>query len=82
MDVDLRHPDPQLLRLLAALPVEDRRRARQLLGLFVNVLAFAVIAFILCGAQFQIDGTIIDSPTDIVAAIPNTLFLSLACLAS
>ena len=50
-------------------------------GLFVNVLAFAVIAFILCGAQFQIDGTIIDSPTDIVAAIPNTLFLSLACLA-
>ncbi|AXA25999.1 NCS1 family nucleobase:cation symporter-1 [Pseudomonas putida] len=50
-------------------------------GLPVNILVFAVITVVLCGAQFQINGQVIDSPTQIVATIPNTLFLVLGCMA-
>ena len=50
-------------------------------GLPVNILVFAIITVLLCGAQFQIDGKIIESPTDLIAAIPSTLFLILGCLA-
>lgn len=50
-------------------------------GLPVNILAFAAITVLLCGAQFKINGQIIDSPTQIIATIPNTFFLVLGCLA-
>lgn len=50
-------------------------------GLPVNMLAFGVIVVVLAGAQFKIDGTIIESPSEIVSAIPNTLLLVLACCA-
>jgi len=50
-------------------------------GLPVNILVFAGITVLLCGAQFQINGTVIESPTQIIATIPNTFFLVLGCLA-
>ena len=50
-------------------------------GLPVNMLGFALIAVVLAGAQFSIDGKLVQGPTDIVAAIPNTAGLVLACLA-
>ncbi|NIE73412.1 NCS1 family nucleobase:cation symporter-1 [Pantoea sp. Ap-967] len=50
-------------------------------GLPVNMLGFALIAVVLAGAQFSIDGKLVQSPTEIVAAIPNTAGLVLACLA-
>ncbi len=50
-------------------------------GLPVNMLGFAVIAVVLAGAQFSIDGKLVQSPTEIVASIPNTAGLVLACLA-
>lgn len=50
-------------------------------GLPVNILVFAAITVLLCGAQFQINGQIIESPTQVIASIPNTFFLVLGCLA-
>lgn len=50
-------------------------------GLPVNMLGFALIAVVLVGAQFSIDGKLVQSPTEIVAAIPSTIGLVLACLA-
>ncbi|WP_338746665.1 NCS1 family nucleobase:cation symporter-1 [Pseudomonas putida] len=50
-------------------------------GLPVNMLGFALIAVVLAGAQFSIDGKLVQGPTEIVAAIPNTAGLVLACLA-
>jgi NCS1 family nucleobase:cation symporter-1 len=50
-------------------------------GLPVNIMVFAAISFVLAGSQFSIDGQIIHSPTDIIATIPNKLFLVLGCLA-
>ncbi|MGY2172040.1 NCS1 family nucleobase:cation symporter-1 [Pseudomonas gingeri] len=50
-------------------------------GLPVNILVFASITVLLCGAQFQINGHVIQSPTEIIASIPNTFFLVLGCLA-
>ena len=50
-------------------------------GLPVNILMFAGITVLLCGAQFQINGQIIESPTQIIASIPNTFFLVLSNLA-
>lgn len=47
----------------------------------MNILVFAAITVLLCGAQFQINGRIIESPTEIIASIPNTFFLVLGCLA-
>lgn len=50
-------------------------------GIPVNMLFFAAIVVLLTGSQYKINGTIIESPTDVVQEIPNTLFLVLACLA-
>ncbi|MDE1167845.1 MAG: NCS1 family nucleobase:cation symporter-1 [Pseudomonas sp.] len=50
-------------------------------GLPVNILVFASITVLLCGAQFSINGHIIQSPTEIIQAIPNTFLLVLGCLA-
>ncbi len=50
-------------------------------GIPINMMFFAVIVIVLAGAQYQIDGTIITSPTDVVQAVPNTLLLVLAGLA-
>ena len=47
----------------------------------VNILVFAAITVLLCGGQFQLNGRVIESPTEIIAAIPNTFFLVLGCLA-
>ncbi|MFI6873508.1 NCS1 family nucleobase:cation symporter-1 [Streptomyces sp. NPDC050400] len=52
-----------------------------LIGIPVNMLFFAVIAAVLSGAQFRLDGEVITSPTDIVRTIPSTILLALACLA-
>ncbi|MDN7854420.1 NCS1 family nucleobase:cation symporter-1 [Burkholderia cepacia] len=43
-------------------------------GLPVNIL-------VLAGAQFKLNGHIIHSPTEIIATVPNKLFLVLGCLA-
>ncbi len=51
-----------------------------LIGIPVNMLFFAVIAAVLSGAQFRLDGEVITSPTDIVRTIPSTILLALACL--
>ena len=50
-------------------------------GLPVNILVFAAITVLLCGGQFQLNGRVIESPTEIIAAIPSTFFLVLGCLA-
>ena len=47
----------------------------------MNILVFAAITVLLCGGQFQLNGRVIESPTEIIAAIPNTFFLVLGCLA-
>ncbi|MCF8569413.1 NCS1 family nucleobase:cation symporter-1 [Gordonia sp. HY002] len=50
-------------------------------GIPLNMLVFGGIVVTLAGAQFRIDGRIIESPADIVQEVPNTLLLVLACLA-
>jgi nucleobase:cation symporter-1, NCS1 family len=50
-------------------------------GIPLNMLFFGAIVVVLAGAQYRINGQIIESPADIVATIPNTLLLVLACLA-
>ncbi|MFF3026818.1 NCS1 family nucleobase:cation symporter-1 [Microbacterium sp. NPDC057944] len=50
-------------------------------GIPINMLFFGVIVVVLAGGTFQIDGTVITSPADVVAAIPNTFLLVLASLA-
>lgn len=50
-------------------------------GIPVNMLVFGLIVVVLAGAQFKINGTVIESPADIIQTIPNTFFLVLACLA-
>lgn len=49
-------------------------------GLPINMLFFGLIAVVMAGAQFKINGQLIQSPTDIVAALPNTWFVALGCL--
>ena len=44
-------------------------------GIPINVLFFGAIVVVLAGAQFKIDGKVIESPADIVHAIPNTAIL-------
>ena len=49
-------------------------------GLPVNILVFATIS--LCSpARSSLNGHIIHSPTEIIATVPNKLFLVLGCLA-
>ncbi len=50
-------------------------------GIPINMLIFGIIVVILTGGQLAIDGTLIDSPTQVVQGIPNTPLLVLACLA-
>ncbi|AUH70401.1 nitrate reductase [Gordonia sp. YC-JH1] len=50
-------------------------------GIPLNMLLFGGIVITLAGAQFRIDGRVIESPADIVQAVPNTFLLVLACLA-
>jgi nucleobase:cation symporter-1, NCS1 family len=50
-------------------------------GIPINMLLFGAIVVVLAGGQYKINGTIIETPSDIVQSIPNTLFLVLACLA-
>lgn len=52
-----------------------------LFGIPVNMLFFGAIVVVLAGAQFKINGDIIESPADIVQTIPNTFLLVMACLA-
>jgi len=62
-------------------PSERSIRRGNFWGLPINILVFAGISAVLAGAQFSIDGRVITSPADIVAAIPDKLFLVLGCLA-
>lgn len=50
-------------------------------GIPLNMLLFGVIVVVMAGAQFKIDGTIIESPSDVVKLIPNTFLLVMASLA-
>lgn len=50
-------------------------------GIPINMLVFGAIVVVMAGGQYKINGTVIESPSDIVQSIPNTLFLVLACLA-
>ena len=50
-------------------------------GIPLNMLVFGAIVIVLAGAQFRIDGRIIEAPADIVQEVPNTLLLVLAALA-
>ena len=49
-------------------------------GIPINMLFFGLMVVILAGGQLSIDGRLIQSPTDVVQSIPNTLFLVLASL--
>jgi len=50
-------------------------------GIPINMLVFGAIVVVMAGGQYKINGTVIQSPSDIVQSIPNTLLLVLACLA-
>ena len=50
-------------------------------GIPLNMLLFGVIVVVMTGAQFKIDGTIIQSPSDVVESIPNTFLLLAASTA-
>ncbi|MDQ0276922.1 NCS1 family nucleobase:cation symporter-1 [Arthrobacter silviterrae] len=50
-------------------------------GIPVNTMLFGIIAVVMAGAQFKINGHIITSPSDVVEAIPNTVLVLLASLA-
>jgi NCS1 family nucleobase:cation symporter-1 len=45
------------------------------IGIPVNMAFFGLIVIVLAGGQFKINGTIITSPSDVVANIPNTPLL-------
>jgi NCS1 family nucleobase:cation symporter-1 len=49
-------------------------------GIAINMLLFGAIVVVLAGGRYKVNGTVIEAPSDIVASIPNTLFLVLACL--
>lgn len=49
-------------------------------GIPINMLIFGAIVVILAGGRLAIDGTLIQSPTDVVQAIPNKPLLILASL--
>ncbi|GAA4400168.1 NCS1 family nucleobase:cation symporter-1 [Tsukamurella soli] len=50
-------------------------------GIPINVLFFGVIVVVMAGAQFRINGHVIESPADIVKEIPDTALLVIASLA-
>lgn len=51
------------------------------LGIPLNMAFFGVIVVVLAGGEFKINGQIIESPSDVVASIPNTPLLLLASAA-
>ncbi|MEJ2866308.1 NCS1 family nucleobase:cation symporter-1 [Actinomycetospora sp. OC33-EN08] len=50
-------------------------------GIPLNIVFFGLIAVVLAGGQFRIDGRVIESPVDVVHTIPDTLLLVLASAA-
>jgi NCS1 family nucleobase:cation symporter-1 len=50
-------------------------------GLPINVMLFAAITLILTGGQLEINGILIQSPTDVVNGIPSTALLIAASIA-
>src|SRR5699024_1384281 len=50
-------------------------------GILLNMLFFAGIVTVMSGAQFKINGQIIENPQDVVEKIPNTALLAAACIA-
>ncbi|MDL5159095.1 NCS1 family nucleobase:cation symporter-1 [Actinomycetospora termitidis] len=50
-------------------------------GIPLNVVFFGIIAVVLAGGQFRIDGRVISSPVDVVHTIPDTFLLVLASAA-
>lgn len=50
-------------------------------GIPINMMFFAVIVIVLSASEYSINGMIIESPSDVVEQIPNTLLLALASLA-
>ncbi|MBS1906138.1 MAG: NCS1 family nucleobase:cation symporter-1 [Actinobacteria bacterium] len=50
-------------------------------GIPINMLFFGVIVVVITGGSFSLNGKLITSPADVVAAIPNTFLLVLASLA-
>nr|WP_232528362.1 NCS1 family nucleobase:cation symporter-1 [Microbacterium sp. MAH-37] len=50
-------------------------------GIPINMLFFGVVVVVLTGGSFKINGELITSPSQVVAAIPNTFLLVLASLA-
>ncbi|PJG59177.1 NCS1 family nucleobase:cation symporter-1 [Aeromonas cavernicola] len=50
-------------------------------GIPINMFLFGVIVILMAGGQFSLNGTIIQSPSDIVQSIPNKFILSIACIA-
>lgn len=50
-------------------------------GIPINMMFFAVIVIALAAGEYSIDGELIDSPSQVVEAIPNTFLLILASLA-
>lgn len=50
------------------------------IGIPVNMAFFGLIVVVLAGGSFKINGATITSPSDVVAAIPNTPLLLLASL--
>lgn len=50
-------------------------------GIPLNTLFFGAIVVILAGGEYRISGQLIESPADVVRAVPNTLLLVLASLA-
>lgn len=49
-------------------------------GIPINMLIFGAVVVVMTGGQLSIDGTLIQSPTDIVQKIPSTFLLVLASL--
>ena len=50
------------------------------IGIPLNMAFFGLIVVVLAGGSFKINGAVISSPSDVVAAIPNTALLLLASL--
>jgi NCS1 family nucleobase:cation symporter-1 len=50
-------------------------------GIPINMFLFGVIVILMAGGQFSLNGTVIESPSDIVQSIPNKFLLSVACIA-
>lgn len=50
-------------------------------GIPINMMFFATIVVVLSASEYSINGELIESPSQVVAAIPSTILLALASLA-